>query len=314
MSAMRSKLIAILLLLACPPQVTASASERSDSIINAEAADSNFIHTSLVVIDPGEAIWSVAGHCALRMECPSKHLDYVYTFEGDVDGLKVLRAIADFKEKAGYVAAPTQIFFNQYRNEKRGIRQQELNLSPKEKQNLWRCLDEAVADGLLWNMDYWQTNCTSMVTYILEKAIAPTKITATKQSPLKDKSWEEIIDEVVSNRPWQNMATKLIILANKGKIGQHNDLMTPAMLIDNWQSAYLTDSAGNRRPVMKGAVKQILPPGPEIEPCWFTPIMALVLTIVIIAATTLLIVRKKQQRKAKPKETNNKRKREPQHK
>lgn len=313
MSVTWSKFTAVLLSLLFT--VTASASTRSDSIINAEAADSNFIHTSLVVVDPGEAIWSVAGHCALRMECPSKHLDYVYTFEGDVDGLKVLRAIAEFKEKAGYVAAPTQIFFNQYREEKRGIRQQELNLSPKEKQNLWRCLDEAVADGLLWNMDYWQTNCTSMVTYILEKAITPTKITATKPSPLKGKSWGEIIDNVVSNSPWQNMAIKLIISVNKGKIGQHDDLMTPAMLIDNWQSAYLTDSTGNRRPMMKGAIKQICPPqGTKAEPCWFTPTKALVLIIVIIAATTLLIVRRKRQRKAKAKETNSKRQRDSQHK
>ena len=43
----------------------------------------DFITASLVIADPGDVMYSILGHAALRMQCPTFNLDYVFSYESE---------------------------------------------------------------------------------------------------------------------------------------------------------------------------------------------------------------------------------------
>ena len=97
---------------------------------------SNFVTASLLVASPGQPIYSVFGHCALRLQCPAHHLDYVYSLEMDGTGMSFLRFIAG-QNQAAMLGVPFDEYLSEYRNEGRGVMQYDLNLTHHEKQCLW---------------------------------------------------------------------------------------------------------------------------------------------------------------------------------
>mgnify|MGYP000384638444 FL=1 len=179
---MRSKIITILLLLGiCISGMgqTLQTAQKMDSVkvdsLNQAASNPDFIQAYLLVISEGKAFYSVYGHAALRMVCKEKGLDYCFTFEMDMNKSSYLDVFTR-KAKAGFAPVPTSQFLDSYKQEGRGVKAFQLNLQPKEKQNLWKVLDEEAMNGSVWTFDYTSVNCMSMVTYAINKAIAPAEV------------------------------------------------------------------------------------------------------------------------------------------
>ena len=102
-----------------------------------------FVTASVLVASPGEEGYSTLGHCALRMECPVYGLDYCFSFEMNT-GTAATDYLAFFsgQSPAGFVAMETPVYLQRFKDEGRGIVQYTLNLTPRQKQELWRRLDE----------------------------------------------------------------------------------------------------------------------------------------------------------------------------
>ena len=153
---MRSKIITILLLLGiCISGMgqTLQTAQKMDSVkvdsLNQAASNPDFIQAYLLVISEGKAFYSVYGHAALRMVCKEKGLDYCFTFEMDMNKSSYLDVFTR-KAKAGFAPVPTSQFLDSYKQEGRGVKAFLLNLQPKEKQNLWKVLDEEAMNVRLY--------------------------------------------------------------------------------------------------------------------------------------------------------------------
>ena len=131
--------------------------QSNDSIVVAPDS-SNFVTASLLISEPLHALYSVFGHATLRMECPTHHLDYVFTFESDANVGTFMTGVAG-KAKAKYVAVPTDTFISDSRKMGRGLKQYKLNLTPHEKQELWRLLDNEMMAGAYRHFNLLFTNC-----------------------------------------------------------------------------------------------------------------------------------------------------------
>ena len=148
-------IIAITLLVIYATLPCCAQNEQRDSV----SADSDeFVTASLLISEPLHALYSVFGHATLRMECPTHKLDYVFTFESDPNFGTFMTGIAG-KAKAKYIAVPTDTFINDARRIGRGLKQYKLNLTPREKQELWRLLDEDMMAGAYRNFNLLFTNC-----------------------------------------------------------------------------------------------------------------------------------------------------------
>ena len=140
-----------------------------------------------------------------------------------------------------------------------------LNLQPKEKQKLWKVLDEEAMNGSVWTFDYTSVNCMSMVTYAIDKAIAPAEV--------KLKTLPQVVKE---------------------------DLLTPEMMKAVMPQAVIADASGKVRSLSIGKPSTLLPQVYQDNPCWFRPWMALVLTVLIIVIA-IGLYRKKTTRNKKSK-------------
>lgn len=155
-------ILALLLALPCHAATVTADSLTVDCI----TPDSDeFVTASLLISAPLKALYSVFGHATLRMECPTHQLDCIYTFESDANIGTFMTGVAG-KAKARYVAVSTDTFLRDSRIQGREVRQYRLNLTPKEKQELWRLLDGELMAGAHRNFNLLFTNC--LTTSILD--------------------------------------------------------------------------------------------------------------------------------------------------
>ena len=107
------------------------------------AQDSSRLRISLLTCTPGEELYSIFGHSAIRVTDSNSVTDHVYnfgTFNFDDEGfyLKFLRG------KLNYMISLNQFedFKNDYIAQNRGITEQELIFSGEEKINIRHALNE----------------------------------------------------------------------------------------------------------------------------------------------------------------------------
>lgn len=147
---------------------TLNAQDADDSIPGATRDD--FVSASLLLASPGNSIYSVFGHSALRMQCPSQKLDYCFTFETE-NGLAGYVKFFAGQAKAGFAAVPTAEYLATYAKEGRGVTAYPLNLTPHEKQELWRALDNDMVQGPHRKYNLIKNQCLSMSLLLVEEIL-----------------------------------------------------------------------------------------------------------------------------------------------
>ena len=123
----------------------------------------DYIQASLLVATPGFELYTSAGHAALRMQCPSKKVDNCYEFASLVNFDTTLEFINGTMDGA-FMRLYTRDYLKRYRDEKRGVTELELNLTPEQEVELWRLADRHCDMGAGWRFDYMVNDCSNMAT------------------------------------------------------------------------------------------------------------------------------------------------------
>ena len=246
---------------------------------------SNFVTASLIVISPGSEIYSVFGHCALRMECPSQNLDLCYTYETDASSLGYIQFIAG-KAKGSYLAIPTGEFFSQFKKEGRQLLQRELALSHHEKQNLWRNLDDEMVDVGYRKFNLLTTNCLSMSLFAIEKSLIGEYLDFGKALPLMEKNDGELTRYYCRNYPWAEFLYMTIVGNSASGHIDTEMRLAPEIIIPILEKASIKNSDnGIARKVFKSNTVEITPLVNHVKPGIFSPQLifsALLFVIVLI--------------------------------
>lgn len=106
----------------------------------------DYIEASLLVVSPGKAVYSAGGHLAIRMQCPSKDIDYTYQFNAIQTRENQSFALSYFSGRlqGEYLRYYTSDLLSEVEAEKRFITELPLHLTPKQEVKLWSLLDDAV--------------------------------------------------------------------------------------------------------------------------------------------------------------------------
>jgi len=257
----------------------ATAQVPADSIDRA-AQDEDFVRASLLVIGPGDNVVTCFGHAAIRMQCPTHQLDYCFTFEmklAEGEHTKFLTGQA----KAGFMAAPTGVFMEQYKRQGRSINEYDLNLTPKQEQTLWRNLDREIAQEARWSYDFITVNCGSMCVWIIQQSLLDEHIEYQQLPTVLQGTYSDVMDYVGEDAPWLNLYFHVRYFSRRNDTGALADKMAPTLLAEAWQHALLTSPTGGSRPVIT-ASRQLAPQTLRTGPVWLTPTRALVIAIIII--------------------------------
>lgn len=243
----------------------------------------DFVHTSLLVIGPGNEVYTAYGHAALRLQCPSKHLDYCFTFEMALDANQLTRFFVG-TPKAGFMAVPTKTFLNQYATEGRSVTQYELNLRPQQEQTLWRNLDQEVAQPPQWEFDVMQHGCAAMVAYMVKKSLHEEYLTYHHADLVLQGNYHDVTAKYSENAPWAKVFWDLKCGLRGWDHAEADCMMMPQLLADTWQRATVDDSEGHSRPLMTGQPQVLVAQTLEVKPSPLSPTVAgVALTMAVIA-------------------------------
>ena len=238
----------------------------------------DFVTVSLVVCDPTEVLYSTLGHAALHLQCPTYDLDYVFTYESE----NVRDKIGTFLKgdlKMGMFAFPTGMFLDIYRESGRGVREYTINLSPLQKQNLWRVMDNHVAEGANIPYDYFHRGCAKVIVQVIHEAIGKNTI---HYAPWSEKyarhTMREIACSFVDNSPWYEFVSYLLIGSEADKdYPCEQKIIVPTDLVEVWQQA----TFDNSKPVLDSEPRVLLEAAQHNESTWCTPLLVSLLLLLL---------------------------------
>ena len=242
-----------------------------------DTVDNDFVIVSLVVADPGEAMISVAGHVAIRMQCPLHDMDYVFTYEtvGDYSQI-VMRYLAGML-KSGDVAYQTDDFMEIYRTEGRGVREYEISLPLDVKRKLWKILDERIVLGQNYRYEPLTQGCAQNTLLLLKECIAPATFTFTEEARKSKYTIRDLIEKRVHDNTWTGSILNLFFNGVVDKIlNNEENIVMPEDLIELLQGA---EFEGQK--VLQTAPKQLLPSHFKRSNTWFSPILFATLLLLL---------------------------------
>ncbi len=186
---------------------------------------------SLITYGPGEDdISSAFGHTEIRIIDPVLGIDRDYSYGGfdyraDWFILKFLRGTLPY-----YITAHNlyQVAYY-YQQTNRSIREQQLNLSPAQRQRLFTALEENyLPQNREYRYKFYYDNCATRPRDMIANACGDS-LTIPSRSRMTGKSYRDLMNEYLNEQPWYQLGMNLAI-------GKPSDEQT-----DGWHAMYLPD-------------------------------------------------------------------------
>ncbi len=187
---------------------------------------------SLLTFGPGEDLYSVFGHTAIRIYDPAQNIDRTFGWGGfrfaeNNFYVKFLRGTLPYHIDAYDMS----LMMYAYQAENRTIREQVLNLSPGQKQRLFTVLaTNLLPENETYQYKFFYDNCATRPRDVLALACGDS-LTIPSRSRMTGKSYRNWMNDYLdmSVKPWAKLGMNLAI-------GQPADVQT-----DGWHAMYLPD-------------------------------------------------------------------------
>lgn len=277
--------LSLLLLVAGPLSVSAQIVDAEgqyvDTVFNdhVDRTAEDFVIASLLVADPGTVMYSVLGHACLRLQCPTFGMDYCFSYESEGVQNRVLDFLAG-KLMMGLFAIPVEDYCAQYREEGRGVYEYTLNLPIEVKRELWRVLDEHLAEGIRLPYDYYHRGCATTALEFVKEALGETVIVYDRSLYKNSPTARELCIKHSQRALWVQFFALLIVgnEADEPLVGERQ-LIIPTDLVHAWQQAKV-----NGKPLLASEPNILLEGEPKVADGWFKPmVLAIILLILSIA-------------------------------
>lgn len=273
----------LLLMISLSLPMSSWAEGQTTSDLNTQAMMSDdYITATLLIIDPASEVYSVFGHCALRLQCPSQQMDYCFTFETSTDTKGVVNFFRG-TAKGGFLASQTDNYLAAYREAGRGVTEYGLNLTPMEKLELWKTVDEEIAKGFCRNYGYMHVQCTSMVICVVNRALG-TRIKYNELPPALHGSFRQLMLSASERYPWSAFFWQTIMGPEGDKTDPLAHKLVPQLLPMAWSKAtigsedrLLADGHGQR--IVEGVV--------DTKSAWFTPFLVFTVLLIVVIMVTM---------------------------
>ncbi len=229
-----------------------------------------FVEAYLLIAEPGGELYSCAGHSALRLKCDTYNLDYCYSYESEMVSERVLTFLSG-RLKMGMFAVPTEEYLSFYRNDHRGVSEYYLNLPLETKRQLWKIMDEKVAEGVKLPYDYLERGCAQSVLRCLMEAAKPLGIDFGHwPENIATKTRRELFCECLDDFPWNRFFTQSLVGVEADKyVLKYERVVVPWDLLTVLRGAKF---AGERIITEEG--KALVPSSSPSGASWFSPCFA----------------------------------------
>lgn len=257
-----------------------------DSVQRAELwKQQDFVRAYYVVAEPGGALYSIFGHACLHMVCPAYDLDYFFSYESEDAANRILSFLSG-NLHMGLTAFTADEYFASIGDEGRGVKEYELNLPIDVKRELWRVLDEKVAQGMYLPYDFESRGCAYACVEMLNEALGDRKIEYGEWSPRFNRTRREMCNDFGKvDYPWNMMFIMGLVGTDVDKmLTPEEKMIIPTEVAEVWQNAkvdgeYLLSREAH---ILQPSTKQYQ------KASWFTPMVAALL-LLVLAVVSLFI-------------------------
>lgn len=242
------------------------------------------ITASLLIADPAIEVYSVFGHCALRLQNSSCLTDNTYTFETstDTDGI-----FHFFKGTAlgGFVSMTTAYYLGTFEQAGRGISEYRLNLTPAERLKLWKAAEQEVQKGYDCPYRYMHAQCTSMCIHLLSRALDEPIHYEALPDGLSEASFRDVMLQASEDYPWSGFFWQFLMGVEGDETEPLTDKLTPQWLPAVLQKATIANTG---RHLVTDSGQRLLDIEPGGKCCWWTaPIVVFALLLLAVTAVSI---------------------------
>lgn len=231
-----------------------------------EAQKQDSIRFSLLTCEPGNEIYALFGHTALRYQNFTDGTDIVFNY--GMFSFRTPNFIYRFvKGETDYQLGitPYAYFEAEYAMRGSSVYQQVLNLTPEENVSLLNRLKENYRpENRIYRYNYFYDNCTTRARDQVEKSIRG-KVVYPDASDAN--SFRRIIHEFTKTSPWDEFGIDLCLGAEADKlIGEREQMFSPFYMKNFASQAYIENEDGTRRPLVREESKIVDVEPEEAEP------------------------------------------------
>lgn len=166
---------------------------------------------SLLTCSAGQEVWAQYGHTALRVHNKTTGSDLAVNY-GVFDSSQpnfVLRFVFGLTDYSMGVI-PMELFLKEYALEGRGVTEQVLNLTPKDKEAICKALqDNTRPENVVYRYNFFYDNCTTRARDIVLQHLGG----KVAYGPWQDhgKSFRNLIHRCNGNDPWARFGEDLLL-------------------------------------------------------------------------------------------------------
>lgn len=259
------------------------------------AAANDSIRLSLLTCAPGEEIYSLFGHTAIRYENPSQGIDVVFNY--GLFSFNTPNFIFRFSlGETDYQLGVTEYerFAAEYEYYERSVWQQTLNLTDQEKAELIRLLQENYRpENRTYRYNYFYDNCATRPRDKIEESIAGQVIYPAEPQD-GSRTFREIVHQYCKGHPWSRFGIDLCIGSEADRpITQRQMMFAPFYLMDAFAGAQIKNDSIQRPLVSSTELIVDATPEPENSGWTPTPLQCSLLLFMLTAAATIYGIRRR---------------------
>jgi len=205
---------------------------------------------SILTCNPGQEVYSMYGHTAIRINDPEQNLDIVFNY--GIFSFETPNFLYRFaKGQTDYLVMPDKYlrFLAQYEEEKRSVYEQVLNLSPEGKNELFQALlMNARPENRIYRYNFFLDNCATRVRDMIERNSGGT-VNFTDSHPTE--SYRDLIKDYHHSFRWIDLGIDLVIGKKAEQtVSAYGQMFLPEYLMDQFSKAEITID-GKPQPLVK---------------------------------------------------------------
>lgn len=237
----------------------------SSVLAHPTATPKDSIRLSLLTCGPGQEIYTLFGHTAIRYEQPSRGIDVVFNY-GVFDFNTPNFALRFALGQTDYLlaATPTRYFLSEYQYSEREVWQQTLNLTAAEKQRLVdSLLHNYRPENRMYRYNFFYDNCATRPRDRIEQAVQGSICYADSMNTPTRQSYRDVVHHYTEGHPWSRLGMDFAIgSASDRPITRRQMMFAPLHLMQYMAHATVTDSLGRSRPLVSHTSQLVKVPHP----------------------------------------------------
>ena len=256
----------------------------------ASANNNDSIRLSLLTCAPGEEIYSLFGHTAIRYENSSQGIDVVFNyglFSFNTPNFIFRFSLGETDYQLG--ATDYERFAAEYAFFGRSVWQQTLNLTDEEKTELIRLLPE----NRVYRYNFFYDNCATRPRDKIEESIAG-KVIYPAEPQDGSLTFRDIVHQYCKGHPWARFGIDLCIGSEADQpITQRQMMFAPFYLMDAFDGAQIKGDSIQRPLITANELIVDATPEPDESDWMPTPLQCSLLLFILTAAATIYGIRRR---------------------